>query len=79
MYSIFDTFFAPAVQTVYVVSDSQLADLKRRQAEQELENLAAQREGLERAYQARVQVLDERVAELQKLLPAAAAPAEAPN
>ena len=60
-----DSFFSP-MRTVYVVSDSQLEEIKRNQREEELENIEASRKRLEESYQARVKVLDEREHELQE-------------
>ena len=60
-----DSFFSP-MRTVYVVSDSQLEDIKRNQREEELENIETSRKRLEESYQARVKVLDDREHELQE-------------
>ena len=60
-----DSFFSP-MRTVYVVSDSQLEEIKRNQREEELENIEASRKRLEESYQSRVKVLDEREHELQE-------------
>ncbi len=60
-----DSFFSP-MRTVYVVSDSQLEEIKRNQREEELETIEASRKRLEESYQARVKVLDEREHELQE-------------
>ena len=60
-----DSFFSP-MRTVYVVSDSQLEEIKRNQREEELENIEASRNRLEESYQSRVKVLDERKHELQE-------------
>ena len=60
-----DSFFSP-MRTVYVVSDSQLEEIKRNQREEELENIETSRKRLEESYQARVKVLDEREHELQE-------------
>ena len=60
-----DSFFSP-MRTVYVVSDSQLEEIKRHQREEELENIEASRKKLEENYQAQVKVLDEREHELQE-------------
>ena len=60
-----DSFFSPLI-TVYVVSDSQLEEIKRNQKEEELENLEASRKRLEENYQARMKVLDDREHELQE-------------
>ena len=74
--SLFDTIFADSffspMRTVYVVSDSQLEEIKRNQREEELENIEASRKRLEKSYQARVKVLDEREHELQEEIKALA-------
>ena len=69
-----DSFFSP-MRTVYVVSDSQLEEIKRNKREEELENIEASRKRLEESFQARVKVLDEREHELQEEIKALA-PAE---
>ena len=66
-----DSFFSP-MRTVYVVSDSQLEEIKRNQREEELENIENSRKRLEDSYQARVKVLDEREHELQEEIKALA-------
>ena len=59
MYSSFldsvfaDSFFSP-MRTVYVVSDSELEEIKRNQREEELQNIETSRKRLEESYQARV-------------------------
>tara|TARA_B100000700_G_scaffold285256_1_gene339150 strand:- start:189 stop:455 length:267 start_codon:yes stop_codon:yes gene_type:complete len=60
-----DSFFSP-MRTVYVVTDSQLEEIQRKQREEELENIESSRKRLEESYQARVKVLDERKQELQE-------------
>jgi len=60
-----DSFFSP-MRTVYVVSDSQLEEIKSTQREEELENIETSRKRLEESYQTRVKVLDEREHELQE-------------
>ena len=74
--SLFDTVFADSffspMRTVYVVSDSQLEEIKRNQREEELENIETSRKQLEYNYQARVKVLDERENELQEEIKALA-------
>ena len=60
-----DSFFSP-MRSVYVVSDSQLEEIKRNQREEELENIETSRKRLEESYQARVKVLDKREHELQE-------------
>ena len=66
-----DSFFSP-MRTVYVVSDTQLEDIKRNKREEELENIEASRKRLEESYQARVKVLDDREHELQEEIKALA-------
>jgi len=68
---IADSFFTPH-RTVYVVSDSQLEELKRKQHQEELDNIEASRKRLESNYQARVKVLADREVELQEELKALA-------
>ena len=74
--SLFDAVFADSfispMRTVYVVSDSQLEEIKRNQREEELENIESSRKRLEESYQARVKVLDEREHELQEEIKALA-------
>ena len=60
-----DSFFSP-MRSIYVVSDSQLEEIKRNQREEELKNIEASRKKLEETYQARVKVLDDREHELQE-------------
>ena len=64
-----DSFFSP-MRTVYVVSDSQLEEIKYKQRQEELDNLEASRKRLEENYQSRVKILDERQHELQEELKA---------
>ena len=66
-----DSFFSP-MRTVYIVSDSQLEEIKRNQRQEELDNIEASRKRLEESYQARVKVLDEREHELQEEIKALA-------
>tara|TARA_Y100001968_G_scaffold317203_1_gene345937 strand:+ start:328 stop:615 length:288 start_codon:yes stop_codon:yes gene_type:complete len=74
--SLFDALFAdsffPPMRTVYVVSDSQLKEIKRNQREEELEKIEASRKRLEQSYQARAKVLDQREHELQEEIKALA-------
>ena len=75
--SLFDTVFADSfftpMRTVYVVSDSQLEEIKRNQRQEELDNIEASRKRLEESYQSRVKVLDEREHELQEEIKALSA------
>ena len=74
--SLFDTFFTDSffspTRTVYVVSDSQLEEIKRKQRQQELDNLEASRKSLEETYHSRIKIIDEREHELQEELKALA-------
>ena len=74
--SLFDAVFADSffssMRTVYVVSDSQLEEIKQNQREEELENIHTSRKRLEESYQARVKVLDDREHELQEEIKALA-------
>ena len=70
--SFFDSFFSDSFftphQTIYVVSDSQLEELKKRQHQEELDNLTESRKRLEANYQSRIKILDERETELKEEL-----------
>ena len=66
-----DSFFSP-MRTIYVVSDSQLEEIKRNQRKEELENIEASRKRLEESYQARVKALNDREHELQEEIKALA-------
>ena len=66
-----DSFLSPT-RTVYVVSDSQLEEIKRKQHQEELDNIEASRKRLESNYQARVKVLADREVELQEEIKALA-------
>ena len=72
--SLFDTFFADSffspMRTVYVVSDSQLEEIKRNKKQEELENIEASRKRLEESYQSHVKVLNQREKELQEKIKA---------
>ena len=59
-----DSFLSP-MRPVYVVSDSQLEELKRKQHQEELDNIEASRKKLEESYQEQVKVLADREVELQ--------------
>ena len=73
--SLFDVVFADSfspMRTVYVISDSQLEEIKRNQREEELENIEASRKRLEKSYQARIKALGDREHELQEEIKALA-------
>jgi len=58
------------MRTVYVVSDSQLEEIKRNQRQEELNNIETSRMRLEKTYQSRIKILNERQKELQEELKA---------
>tara|TARA_Y100001968_G_C19351752_1_gene715021 strand:- start:449 stop:697 length:249 start_codon:yes stop_codon:yes gene_type:complete len=60
-----DSVFSPR-RTVYVISDSQLEEIKRKQRQDELDNLEASRKRLEETYQSRIKSIGEREHELQE-------------
>ena len=72
--SLFDTFFTDSfispLQTVYVVSDSQFEEMKRKQRQEELDNLEVSRKRLHENYQSRIKIIYEREDELQEELKA---------
>ena len=68
--AVFSDSFVSPMRTVYVVSDSQLEELKRKQHQDELDNIEASRKRLEESYQTRVKVLADREVELQEELKA---------
>ena len=72
--SLFDTFFSDSLiaptRTVYVVSDSQLEELRRNKRQEELDDIDDSRKRLEESYQARIKVLDERQNEIKEELKA---------
>ena len=70
--SLFDTFFSDSLiapnRTVYVVSDSQLEELKRNQRQEELDNIEESRKRLKESFKARIKFLDERQYEIKEEL-----------
>ena len=62
-----DSFLSPNT-TIYVVSDSQLEELKHKQRQEELENIEKSRRRLEESYRSRIKILDEREHEIQEEL-----------
>ena len=66
MYSMFDLFFdTPVYRPVYVISDSEMKELKRTQNQDELEEIRHQKKKLQEAYKAQVKHLEEREKELK--------------
>ncbi len=70
--SLFDNFFSEThfspMRTIYVISDSQLEDIKLQQRKEELKNLESSRKSLEKNYQSRLKIIDEREHELHEEL-----------
>ena len=62
--SLFDTFFSGSLaapsRTIQLISDSQLEELKRKQRQDELDNIEDSRQKLEESFHSRIKVLDER-------------------
>ena len=71
MYSMFDLLFdAPSYRPVYVISDSEMKELKKTQHQDELNEIINQKKKLEEAYKAQLKHLEEREKELKKELKA---------
>ena len=69
MYSMFDLLFdTPTYASIYVVSDSDIKELKKNQHHKELNEITIQKERLEEAYKAQVKHLEERELKLKKQL-----------
>ena len=69
MYSMFDLLFdAPSYRPVYVISDSEMKELKKTQHQDELNEIINQKRNLEEAYKAQLKHLEEREKELKKEL-----------
>ena len=68
---MFDLFFDTyEYRPVYVISDSEIKELQRKQNQDELEEIHHQKKRLEEAYKAQVKHLDEREKELETELKA---------
>tara|TARA_B100000214_G_scaffold260421_1_gene192250 strand:- start:2 stop:259 length:258 start_codon:yes stop_codon:yes gene_type:complete len=63
--AVFDYFFSP-MRTVYLVSNSQLEEIKPNQREEELESIKDSLKRLGKNYQSQVKVLDEGKQERQE-------------
>ena len=69
MYSMFDLLFeTPSYRQVYVISDSEMKELKRNQHQEELDEITTQKVRLEDAFKAQIKHLEEREKELKKKL-----------
>ena len=53
------------MRNIYVVSDSQLEEIKHKQRQEELDDLKASRKRLTENYQSSIKIIDEREHELQ--------------
>ena len=55
MYSMFDLLFeTPSYRPVYVISDSEMKELKKNQHQEELDEITTQRKRLEDAFKAQL-------------------------
>ena len=61
MYSMFDLLFeTPSYRPVYVISDSEMKELKKNQHQEELDEITTQKVRLEDAFKAQLKHLEER-------------------
>ncbi len=71
MYSMFDLFFdAPTYRPVYVISDSEMRVLQKKQHQDELDGIVNQMKRLKEAYKAQIKHLEDREKELNTELKA---------
>ena len=69
MYSMFDLLFeTPSYRRVYVISDSEMKELKKNQHQEELDEITKQKVRLEDAFKAQLKHLEEREKEVKKQL-----------
>ena len=69
MYSMFDLLFeTPSYRQVYVISDSEMKELKKNQHQEELDEIKTQKLRLEDAFKAQLKHLEEREKEVKKEL-----------
>ena len=69
MYSMFDLLFeTPSYRPVYVISDSEMKELKKNQHQEELDEIKTQKVRLEDAFKAQLKHLEERENEVKKEL-----------
>ena len=61
-------FFLTPIRTIYVISDSQLDEIRRTQRQGELDNLEVSRKRLEETYEPRIKIIAQREQELQDKL-----------
>jgi len=69
MYSMLDLLFeTPSYRQVYVISDSEMKELKKKQHQEALDEITTQRVRLEDAFKAQLKHLEEREKEVKKEL-----------
>ena len=69
MYSMFDLLFeTPSYRPVYVISDSEMKELKKNRHQEELDEIATQRKKLEDAFNSQLKHLEERETEVKNEL-----------
>ena len=69
MYSMFDLLFeTPSYRPVYVISDSEMKELKKNQHQEELDEITTQRKRLEDAFKSQLKHLEEREKEVKNEL-----------
>ena len=69
MYSMFDILFeTPSYRPLYVISDSEMKELKKNQHQEELDEIKTQKVKLEDAFKAQLKHLEEREKEVKKVL-----------
>ena len=67
MYSMFDLLFeTPSYRPVYVISDSEMKELKKKQHQEELDEITTQKVRLEDAFKAQLKYLEEREKEVKR-------------
>ena len=61
MYSMFDLLFeTPSYRPVYVISDTEMIELKKNHHQEELDEITTQRKRLEDAFKSKLKHLEER-------------------
>ena len=69
MYSMFDLLLGkPSYRQIYVISDSEMKELKKSHHKEELDEINNQRKRLEDAFKAKLKHLEEREKEIKKEL-----------
>ena len=66
MYSMFDLLFeTPSYRPVYVISDTEMKELKKNHHQEELDEIATQKKRLEDAFKSQLKHLEEREKEVK--------------